>query len=134
MKLKRQKCIPTLEHFPQRKIQPLPIKVGGKQRSMKPYFNKLKTKWNINSNFQLLLIFVVFSLAGFSVVRFRKLFFMLVGIEDDTALWIKTITYILCIFPAYQLLLLVYGFLLGQFGFFWEKEKRLFKAIAKRFK
>ena len=96
------------------------------------YFNKLKIKWKINSNFQLLLIFVVFSLAGFSVVWFRKLFFMLVGIENDTALWIKTITYILFIFPAYQLLLLVYGFLLGQFGFFWEKEKKFFKAIAKR--
>lgn len=101
---------------------------------MKRYFNNLKTKWKINSNFQLLLIFLVFSLAGFSVVRFRKLFFMLVGIEDDTALWIKTITYILFIFPAYQLLLLVYGFLLGQFAFFWEKEKKLFNAIVKRFK
>jgi hypothetical protein len=81
-----------------------------------------------------LLIFLIFSLAGSSVVGFRKLFFILVGIEDDTALWIKTITYILFIFPAYQLLLLIYGFLLGQFGFFWEKEKKLFKAIAKRFK
>lgn len=101
---------------------------------MKLYFNKLKTKWKINSNWQLLLIFLVFSLAGFSVVKFRKLFFMLVGIEDDTALWIKTITYILFIFPAYQLLLLLYGFLLGQFSFFWEKEKKLFQSISCRFK
>lgn len=101
---------------------------------MKLYFNNLKRKWKINSNWQLLLIFLVFSLAGFSVVKFRKLFFMLVGIEDDTALWIKTVTYILFIFPAYQLLLLLYGFLLGQFSFFWEKEKKLFKSITSRFK
>ncbi len=101
---------------------------------MKLFLNNLKTKWKINSNWQLLLIFLVFSLAGFSVVKFRRLFFMLVGIEDDTALWIKTITYMLFIFPAYQLLLLLYGFLLGQFSFFWEKEKKLFKSISSRFK
>jgi len=101
---------------------------------MKTYFEKLKYKWKINSNFQLLLIFIVFTLAGYSVVTFRKLFFMLVGIENDTAFWIKTVTYILFIFPAYQFLLLAYGFLLGQFAFFWEKEKKLFNAILKRIK
>lgn len=104
----------------------------GRYNRMKRYFERLKCKWKISSNLQLLLIFIVFTLAGSSVVTFRKLFFMLVGIEDDTALWIKTITYILFIFPAYQLLLLVYGFLLGQFVFFWEKEKKLFRAITKR--
>src|SRR5690349_17460743 len=98
---------------------------------MQFYFKRLKEKWKINSNFQLLLIFLVFSLAGFSVVKFRKLFFFLVGIETNTPMWIKTITYILFIFPAYQLLLLIYGFLLGQLGFFWEKEKKLLKAIRK---
>jgi len=101
---------------------------------MEFYFKNLKTKWKINNNRQLLLIFLVFSLAGFSVVKFRKLFFILIGIEDDTSLWIKTITYILFIFPAYQLLLLLYGFLLGQFSFFWEKERKLLKSIRTRFK
>lgn len=100
---------------------------------MKKYFEKLKIKWGINSNFQLLLIFIVFSLAGSSVVTFRKLFFMLIGLKAGTALWIQSITYILFIFPAYQLLLLIYGFLLGQFTFFWTKEKKLFKALTKRF-
>jgi len=30
----------------------------------------------------------------------------------------------------YQILLLVYGFIFGQFRFFWEKEKKLVKRIG----
>ena len=130
-RLKKQK---NQGHWTCEIIQPLLLWTKLGYCIMKTYFEKLKYKWKINSNFQLLLIFIVFTLAGYSVVTFRKLFFMLVGIENDTAFWIKTVTYILFIFPAYQLLLLVYGFLLGQFSFFWEKEKKLLNAILKQIK
>lgn len=33
------------------------------------------------------------------------------------------------VMPAYQVLLLVYGALLGQFYFFWEKEKKLLRRL-----
>jgi hypothetical protein len=36
----------------------------------------------------------------------------------------------LFVFPAYQILILVYGFLLGQFDFFWQKEKKLLQRIG----
>jgi hypothetical protein len=35
------------------------------------------------------------------------------------------VLYLLVIFPLYQVLLLVYGALFGQFRFFWKKEKQL---------
>jgi hypothetical protein len=49
-------------------------------------------------------------------------------------MWIKTIAYILFVFPAYQVLLLTYGFILGQFSFFWEKEKKMARWVVSKFK
>ena len=40
-----------------------------------------------------------------------------------------TIAYYVLILPFYNLLLLVYGGILGQFRFFWEFEKRFFRRL-----
>jgi len=95
-------------------------------------FKRLKLKWGIESNWQIAVIMIAFSLAGSSVVIIRKAYFNLLGFDNSTALWLKTFAYLLFIFPAYQVLLLGYGTLLGQFRFFWEKEKALFRAIIKQ--
>ena len=96
-------------------------------------FEKLKKKWNITSNKDFLLIMLVFSLAG-SVIGFeRRPIFHALGITEHTHLWVKIIAYLPLIPPIYQLNLLFFGFLLGQFEFFWEKEKRLCKFLASRF-
>ncbi len=97
------------------------------------FIQKLKFKWQIDSTVQVLLILLVFSLTGSTVVYLRKFLFALVGFDDSTPFWLKTITYLICIMPAYQVLILVYGFLLGQFNFFWKKEKKLFYAIKRLF-
>jgi len=74
---------------------------------------------------------MVFSLAGMSIGFFRRPIFHLLGITAQTPLWIKIIIYIPLIVPIYQINLIVYGFLLGQFQFFWEKEKKLVKFLYK---
>ena len=94
----------------------------------------MKRKWGVKSIFQVILIMVVFSVAGSSVVVLRKAFFHLLGYTDQTAFWIKAVTYILFIFPSYQILLLIYGAVLGQFSFFWEKEKKLIQVLSKPFR
>ena len=99
-------------------------------------FEKLKNKWNIKNNFDFILIMIVFSLAGMSIGFFRRPIFHYLGITAHTPWWIKVLVYIPLIPPIYQLNLLIYGFLLGQFDFFWEKEKRLgrfiWKAVTRR--
>ncbi len=50
----------------------------------------------------------------------------------DGGFW-KTLLYLLLILPLYQLFLLVYGFIFGQFSFFWEKEKMLLRRMRKAF-
>jgi len=86
---------------------------------------KLMKKWNINSMWDFVMINIVFSLAGMTIVYERKPLFELLGITPETAFWIKVLVYIPLVIPLYQLNLIIYGTLLGQFRFFWEKEKQM---------
>jgi hypothetical protein len=96
--------------------------------------SKLQAKWGLDSLVQVIAVLIVFSLAGSSVVFLRKTFFGFLGFDENTSMWIKTIAYILFVFPAYQVLLLTYGFILGQFSFFWEKEKKMARWVVSKFK
>jgi hypothetical protein len=94
------------------------------------WLSRLQTKWELDSVAQVLIILLVFSLTGSTVVFLRKALFGWLGFGETTAWWVKTIAYLLFVFPAYQLLLLGYGALLGQFRFFWNKEKKLLQKIG----
>ena len=87
------------------------------------WMERLKRKWNIKSDLDFWLIMIVFSLAGMSIVFVRKPLFVILGITAATPFWIKFFTWLAIVFPTYQINLLIFGFLLGQFEFFWEKEK-----------
>jgi hypothetical protein len=103
-------------------------------RQKESFIARLQQKWGVESVWQVLLILAVFSLAGSSAVALRKSFFLLLGFDDHTAFWLKAVAYIVFLFPTYQVLLLVYGSLLGQFGFFWAKEKKMLRAIRQAVK
>jgi hypothetical protein len=92
-------------------------------------FEKLKKRWNIKSNFQVVVILVVFALTGSTTVYVKKLFYDFIGITPDTGLWIKILIYLPVILIIYNILLLIYGFIFGQFRFFWEFEKKFFSRI-----
>jgi hypothetical protein len=96
--------------------------------------SRLKTKWGVKSAVRVILILIVFSLTGMTVVLARPVIFSAFGYDESTPFLIKTITYILLIFPMYQILILVYGAMLGQFAFFWEKEKKLVKLLTSPFR
>jgi hypothetical protein len=98
------------------------------------FLERLKEKWQLKNFFQVVLVLIVFSLTGMTVVLLRPIIFSWFGYSDQTPFWIKIVTYILLIFPMYQVLILVYGTMLGQFSFFWEKEKKLFKLITGPFR
>jgi len=94
---------------------------------------KLKAKWGLQSLLQVVIVLIVFSLTGTTVVLLRPSLFAWLGLETSTPVWIKTLAYIAFIFPAYQVLLLGYGFLLGQFDFFWQKELQMWQKIEQLF-
>jgi len=96
---------------------------------MKKDITRLKTKWGIQNNWDFFLIMLVFSLAGMMISVLRPPIFALLGVTAQTPFWIKAVIYIPLIFPLYQISLIVFGFLLGQFDFFWKKEKQLVRAL-----
>ena len=96
---------------------------------------RLKKKWGIESNFSFWMIMLTFTLAGLSIVQIRPLYWGLLGFtEEHPSKLIKTITYILLVFPTYQISLIIFGTLLGQFKFFWAKEKKMLSFFAKPFR
>jgi len=97
-----------------------------------PLMQKLKTKWNINSNLDFWMIMLTFSLAGMTIGFERRPIFHALGITPETPFWIKALIYIPLIPPIYQVNLLVFGFLLGQFPFFLEKEKKIGRFLKKK--
>lgn len=99
--------------------------------SLPPFVKRLMTKWKINSLWDFFAIMLVFSLAGMSIVYVRRPVFHLVGITKETPFILKFFCWLLVVFPSYQLGLLVFGFLLGQWNFFWAKEKQMFSAISR---
>lgn len=96
-------------------------------------FSKLQTRWGVNSVWQVLIILVVFACTGFTVLFLKKPIYALLNISPQTPVWWRVTVYCLTILPAYQIILLMYGFLFGQFQFFWNFEKRMFGRIANVF-
>jgi hypothetical protein len=94
---------------------------------------KLKEKWGIKSNFDFIMIMLSFSLAGSMISVCRPPIFHLLGITNTTPMWEKVLIYIPLIPPIYQVFLLVFGTILGQFNFFWEKEKKIGRFFVKAF-
>ena len=86
---------------------------------------KLKEKWNIESNFQLVIIFIVFSITGALAVTIAKPILNIIGLDSkNTSLWIYVPLRIIIIFPLYQILIIAIGTLFGQFSFFGILKKK----------
>lgn len=95
--------------------------------------NKLKQRWGIETNFQLTLIFIVFAITGSASAWSSEPFCIWLGItSEELGHWFTPVRLIL-IFPIYQVLLVLIGFLFGQFKFFWTFEKKMLKHMGLEF-
>ncbi len=101
--------------------------------AQKNFLYKLQQRWGVNSIAQVLIILLVFALTGFSAMYIKRPIYALLGIDERTPVWLRIFVWFITVLPAYQVLLLMYGFLLGQFTFFWNFEKRMFNGIKKIF-
>lgn len=96
----------------------------------KNFMEKLKLRWGISSTWQVILILVVFSCTGFSVLYLEALIHDLLKIPAQLEWYFSALLFIVITLPLYNILLLVYGFIFGQFRFFWNFEKRFFSRIT----
>ncbi len=91
---------------------------------------KLKERWNINSNLQLGIIFLVFAVTGSTAAKIAGPVTDFIGISSDVNPWLYWPIRILIIFPAYQVFLVTFGWLFGEFEFFWNFEKKMLRGIG----
>jgi hypothetical protein len=97
------------------------------------WIDKLKNRWHVKNAWQVVVILLVFACTGFTVLFIKKpLLTWLAGDQGDSSL--ATILYYIFILPLYNVLLLGYGFLFGQFEFFWAFEKRFMERFFSWFR
>lgn len=97
---------------------------------------KLKKRWGLTSNFQIVLILLVFSINGSFAAYIAKPLTEFIGLEKATTNgWIFWPVRILLIFIIYQITLPLVGFCFGQFKFFWNffTKKMLLRMGFKNF-
>jgi hypothetical protein len=87
--------------------------------------DKLKQRWGVAHTWQVVVILLVFSLAGSSILFVKGPLYRLLHLPPDASLWIK----IPITLMIYQVLLLFWGGVFGHFGFFWAKEKKMFRFL-----
>jgi len=89
-------------------------------------FKKLENKWVVQYRWEMIRIFIVFAITGSSSVFVGRPIIKLLGIQKENLnvvlYWFLFIS-ISLIF--YQILLILFGWLFGQFQFFWEFEKKM---------
>jgi|TARA_B110000305_G_C19225443_1_gene532611 hypothetical protein len=101
--------------------------------------NRLKEKWDIKSNFQIIVILIVFALTGSASIKFAEpvLYFLNINITTFEDFLLGKVFYyilrIIIVFPIYQILLILIGTLLFQFKFFWQFEKKMLSKIGLKF-
>lgn len=93
------------------------------------WIEKLKERWHVGSAVQVVLILLTFAATGTTVVYISKPLLKM-AFSGDVPVWGKILYYIL-ILPVYNILLLCYGFCLGQFRFFWAFEKRMLARFSR---
>lgn len=92
------------------------------------WIDKLKGRWKLDTGFQVVIVLLVFACTGFTVVFIKRPIMSYLFDGAPMPLWASVVYYIL-ILPIYNIFLLVYGFIFGQFNFFWDFEKRFFGRI-----
>lgn len=93
--------------------------------------NKLKERWGITSNFQFVIIFIVFAINGSLSAKISTFLMSLLGITRENTPWyLYYIILIVLVLPLYPFLLMIFGYLFGQSRFFFPFSKRMLKSIG----
>ncbi|MFT4833675.1 MAG: hypothetical protein ACI83W_000301 [Marinoscillum sp.] len=93
------------------------------------WIDKLQTRWELKNTLQVILVLIAFACTGFTVLSLKRPIVAYFTADGEQGILFSIIYYIL-IFPIYNLILLIYGFILGQFTFFWEFEKKTFRRLT----
>ncbi|WP_231481291.1 DUF6787 family protein [Sediminibacter sp. Hel_I_10] len=94
-------------------------------------FKKLEHKWVVTYRWEMIRIFIVFALTGSSSVFVGRPIIKLIGItKENLNPILYWVLFIIIGLIFYQVLLVSFGWLFGQFKFFWEFEKKMLRRFG----
>jgi len=96
----------------------------------KTNMNKLKQRWGLTSNWQILAIILAFSVNGSFATWIAKPITEFIGISAENDGWLFWVIRIPLIFVVYQTTLPITGWVFGQFKFFWNMEKKMLRRMG----
>ncbi len=97
------------------------------------WIDKLKKRWNLDNAWQVIVVLIVFACTGFTVMLIKNpILNFLSGSNEHSAF--ATVLYYIFILPLYNIVLLGYGFIFGQFQFFWQFERRFMERFFSLFR
>jgi len=98
-------------------------------------FKKLEKKWILNYKWEMIRVFMVFAITGSSSLFVGRPIIKLIGVtKENLNPVVYWVLFIIIGLIFYQILLVTFGFLFGQFKFFWEFEKKMLRRFGlKRF-
>ncbi|MBT8245281.1 MAG: hypothetical protein HKP48_01090 [Winogradskyella sp.] len=94
-------------------------------------FKKLEHKWILDAKWEMIRVFIVFAITGSSSMFVGRPIIKLIGITKEnlnpTLYWFL---FIIIGLIFYQILLVTFGWLFGQFKFFWNFEKKMLRRFG----
>ena len=92
---------------------------------------KLKKRWGITSNFQLVIIFIVFAINGSLSAKISGYAMDFLGINNENTHWIPYyIILLVLVLPLYPFLLMCFGWIFGQSKFFFLFPKKMLGSMG----
>ena len=98
-------------------------------------FKILENKWVVDYRWEMIRIFIVFAFTGTSSLYVGRPIMKLIGItKENLNPFLYWVLFIIIGLIFYQILLVFFGWVFGQFHFFWEFEKKMLRRFGlKRF-
>ncbi|WP_348823081.1 DUF6787 family protein [Flavobacterium aestuarii] len=92
---------------------------------------RLKQRWGITSNYDLVIIFIVFAINGSLSAKISGYAMDYFGLNKDSMHWFfYYFVLLVLVLPLYPFLLMVFGYLFGQSKFFFPFSKKMLKSIG----
>ena len=96
--------------------------------------NKLKTRWGITSNFQLVIIIIVFAINGSLSAKISSFILDELGItKENTNVILFYVILLILVLPLYPFMLMFFGWLFGQSKFFTPFAKKMIRNMKMGF-
>lgn len=94
-------------------------------------FKKLEKKWILDYKWEMIRVFMVFAITGTSSLYIGRPIIKFIGItKENLNPILYWILFIIIGLIFYQILLVTFGWLFGQFKFFWEFEKKMLRRFG----